>query len=170
MMTRKIVTYPNPILRQKAKPVKSVDAEIKALVADMVEIMYANDGVGLAAPQVGVGLRVIVVDVGKEDGPGLMKLINPEILSREGEIEWEEGCLSVPDFRVKIMRAAKISVSYLDEDGDKKSIICEGLPAIAVQHEVDHLDGNLIIDYTSRLKREVYTRKAEKRKKESMSF
>jgi peptide deformylase len=141
-----------------------VDDYTRALLGDMVETMYAHDGVGLAAPQIGESLRAIIVDASGADpeGPGLLKMVNPEIVSQEGEIEFEEGCLSVPDLRVTMKRSAKIRARYLDENGKEQEIDAEGLLAVAIQHEIDHLDGRLIIDNVSRLKRDMYTRKRKK--------
>lgn len=172
-MIRKVITYPNPILRRKSAPVAAVDDGIRALLDDMVETMYAGDGVGLAAPQVEVSLRVITIDIsaGNEGkGPGLLRLINPEITSREGEIEWDEGCLSVPDFRMVMKRSLKILVRYMDENGAPKELSAEGLLAVAIQHEIDHLDGNLIIDMASRLKRDMYERKVKKMREHETEF
>ena len=163
-MIRKIITYPNPLLSKRSDAVEVVNDYIRALLGDMVETMYAHDGVGLAAPQVAENVRAIVIDANTTDpnGPGLMKMVNPEIVSREGEVEFEEGCLSVPDMRVKMKRSAKIKASYIDENGLEKGIEAEGLLSIAIQHEIDHLDGNLIIDNVSRLKRDMYVRKRKK--------
>ncbi|MBT3181259.1 MAG: peptide deformylase [Deltaproteobacteria bacterium] len=172
-MIRKVITYPDPILKKTAKAVDVVDTEIAKLIEDMVETMYADGGVGLAAPQVAVSLRVLVIDVDPDFegvGIGLLKMVNPKIMSRDGDIEWEEGCLSVPDFRIKIKRSRKIVVQYLDENGAENSIALDGLPAVAVQHEMDHLDGKLIIDCASRIKQDLYLRKVRKKKKEEMSF
>lgn len=163
-MIRKIITYPNPLLAKRSDEVETVDDYIRALLGDMVETMYAHDGVGLAAPQIGVGVRAIVIDASGADpeGPGLIKMVNPEITSREGEIEFEEGCLSVPELRVMMKRSAKVRARYLDENGEQQEIEAEGLLAVAIQHEIDHLDGRLIIDNVSRLKRDIYTRKRKK--------
>jgi peptide deformylase len=163
-MIRKIITCPHPTLKLIAKPIEKVDPEIKRLLDDMAETMYAGDGVGLAAPQVDVSLRAIVIDVG-EGGPGLLKMVNPNIVEKEGEFEWEEGCLSVPEFRIKVKRSEKVKVEYLNESGEKKLRSCEKLLSVAVQHEIDHLDGKLIIDCASRLKQDLYFRKVEKMKK-----
>ena len=135
--------------------------------------MYADGGVGLAAPQVAISLRILVMDVDPDiegDGVGLLKMVNPKITSRDGEIEFEEGCLSVPDFRIKVERSRKIVVEFLDENGQENTLALEGLPAIAVQHEMDHLDGKLIIDRASRIKQDLYLRKIRKKKKEEISF
>ncbi len=163
-MIRKIITYPNPILANQSKEIEAVDDEIRALLADMVETMYAHDGVGLAAPQVAVNIRAIVIDTSGSDptGVGLLKMVNPEIVTREGEMEFEEGCLSVPDMRVKMKRSARVTARFLDENGEERTIEAEGLLAVAIQHEIDHLDGALIIDNVSRLKRDIYLRKRRK--------
>lgn len=165
-MIRPLVTIPNPILRKVAKPIPKVDDEVRALLEDMAETMYAEDGVGLAAPQIGVSLRAAVIDIGdaEKGGLGLLKIVNPEIVSREGEIEWEEGCLSVPDFRMKMKRSAKLKVRYLDENGKQKEIEADGLLAVAFQQEIDHLDGKLILDSASRIKQELYLKKLKKNK------
>lgn len=172
-MIRKIIIYPDPILEQVAKPVDEMDDGIRTLLSDMVETMYAGEGVGLAAPQVAIGLRIIVIDVDSDldgDGAGLLKLINPEIVEGDGEIEWEEGCLSVPDFRIKMKRHNHLKVKYLDENGAEQILECEGLLSVAVQHEIDHLDGKLIIDDASRLKKDMYERKLKRKHKEEISF
>lgn len=163
-MRRDVFKYPAPILRKVASPVEKVDDDIRSLLNDMAETMYAEDGVGIAAPQVGVSLRVAVIDTGgaEEGNPGLIKMVNPEIVSREGEIDWEEGCLSVPDFRVKMKRSESLVVRYLDENGNEKELAANGLLAVAVQQEIDHLDGKLILDAAGRIKRDIYTRKLKK--------
>lgn len=163
-MIRKVITYPNPFLLKRAQEVNVVDDGVRALLADMAETMYSHDGVGLAAPQIAEGVRVTVIDVNISDpeGPGLLKMVNPEVLSGEGEIEYEEGCLSVPDLRVKIKRYAKVKARYLDENGVAREIEAEGLLAVAIQHEIDHLDGHLIIEHVSRIKRDLYLRKRKK--------
>lgn len=164
-MRRKLVTYPNPILHQPAKSVERVDDAVRRLLAEMVETMYAEDGVGLAAPQVGEGVRLAVIDLSgstDEPHPGLLQMVNPEILAREGEVEWEEGCLSVPGFRLKMKRARKVKVRFLDEKGVQREFEAEGLLAIAIQQELDHLDGRLILDCASHLKQDLYLRKRRK--------
>jgi peptide deformylase len=171
-MIRKIITWPHPTLLKMAAPVEVVDDGIRMLLSDMVETMYVADGVGLAAPQVGESVRVIVLDVGNAtDGrdKGLLKMVNPEILSCDGEITWEEGCLSVPDLRVNMKRSRSITARYLDENGAPHEIAAEGLLAVAIQHEIDHLDGKLIIDAVSRLKRELYLKKRKKLEAEEAS-
>lgn len=166
-MIRPLVTIPDPILRKVAKPIPRVDDEVRALLEDMAETMYAEDGVGLAAPQIGVSLRAAVIDIGSagENSPGLLKIVNPEIISRDGEIEWDEGCLSVPEFRMKMKRSARLKVRYLDENGKQREIDAEGLLAVAFQQEIDHLDGKLILDSASRLKQELYLKKLKKSEK-----
>jgi peptide deformylase len=173
MTVLKLVTYPSPSLNVPAKPVDKITSDINKLLDDMFETMYAANGIGLAAPQVGVSLRIAVLDVGQAEGdvtPGFInsgkfELINPVITKREGEIEWEEGCLSVPDFWMVMKRSKKITISYLNREGDKKTLNAEGLLAIAIQQELDHLDGKLIIDSASRLKRGMYDDKIRKESK-----
>ncbi|MBI4619252.1 MAG: peptide deformylase [Desulfobacterales bacterium] len=162
MSILKILTYPDPVLKKKAKPVEIIDERIKKLAEDMIETMYAAPGVGLAAPQVGESLRVITVDVTRKE-EGLIVLINPEIISSEGECTEEEGCLSVPDFKEIVQRKEKVLVKGLDLEGRKIQIPAEGLLAIAFQHEIDHLDGILIIDRVSRLKRDIFKKKLTKK-------
>ena len=168
-MRRPIVKFPDPILHEVAKPVEEVTDEIRLILDDLVATMYAEDGVGIAAPQIGVSLRLVAIDVsGAVEGEqhGLIKLVNPEITKREGEIEYEEGCLSVPDFRRKMKRSAKLTVRFLDERGKGREIEAEGLLAIAVQQELDHLNGILIIDGASRLKQDLYLKKRKKLEQE----
>ena len=164
-MRRPIVQFPDPILHKVADPVEKVDDEIRGILQDMVETMYAEDGVGIAAPQIGVSLRLVAVDVSgaiEGDHPGLLRMVNPEIVAREGEIEYEEGCLSVPEFRRKMTRAARLTVRYLDENGATQELDADGLLAIAIQQELDHIDGILIIDGASRLKQDLYLKKRKK--------
>jgi peptide deformylase len=163
MPLREIVKYPDPILKQICQPVTAVTRETVHLIQDMVDTMYAAPGVGLAASQVGVLRRVIVVDVDHENpGKNLLKLINPEICRAEDEIIWEEGCLSVVDFTAEIKRAARVEVVGYDERESELKLTAEGLLAVALQHEIDHLDGKLFIDRISRLKRDLYTRRLKK--------
>ena len=153
----------DPGLREKARPVETFDRSLKRLARDMVETMYAAPGVGLAAPQVGVPRRVIVLDI-DHDNPGktVYKLINPVVTHAEGEVVWEEGCLSVVDFTAEVRRSAKVEVVAFNENQKEVKIEAEGLLAVALQHEIDHLDGKLFIDRISRLKRELYTRRRKK--------
>jgi len=168
-MKRPIVEFPDPSLHRVADPVEEINEEIRTILKDMVETMYAEDGVGLAAPQIGVSLRLAVIDVSgstENDGPGLIKMVNPKITARDGEVDYEEGCLSVPGFRKKMKRARKLTVEYLDENGNRQSIEAEGLLAIAVQQEIDHLDGILIIDGASRIKQDLYLKRKNKAERE----
>lgn len=163
MAILEIKKYPEKILGIKAEPVKKIDSNILRLIDDMVETMYAAPGVGLAAPQVGVSLRVMVVDVStKEKGSGLIVLINPEIISIEGESEEEEGCLSVPDYRSQIKRDEMIIVRGLNREGREIEIEGKGLLSRALQHEIDHLNGTLIIDRVSPIKREMFKKRFRK--------
>ena len=146
-----ILRYPDPRLYKKAAPVDVVDAGIRKLAADMAETMYAAPGVGLAATQVDVHKRVVVIDV-SEDKNALQVFINPEILSREGECEAEEGCLSVPGIYDLVTRAAKVRVRALGLDGEPFELEAEDLLAVCVQHEIDHLEGKVFVEYLSRLK------------------
>lgn len=165
MALLKILTYPNPLLKTVCKPVERVTKEIQKLLDDMTETMYAAPGVGLAAPQVGVLQRVIVLDCQwrEEDAERkLYQLVNPVITHREGRIVWEEGCLSVPEFLQKMKRSQKIIMQALDRNGMPITIEAEELLAVCLQHEIDHLDGKLIIDKSSRLKRNLYLEKMQK--------
>lgn len=159
-----ILEYPDPRLRMRAKPVTKVSPEIEALVANMLETMYAAPGIGLAATQVDVQLRVIVVDV-SEAGNNPYCLINPEILTAEGKINSEEGCLSVPEVYEFVDRAERIRVRALDRSGEMREIEAEGMLAVCIQHEMDHLEGKLFVDYLSQLKRQRLKKRFEKRAK-----
>ncbi|GIW47853.1 MAG: peptide deformylase [Deltaproteobacteria bacterium] len=164
MAVLKILTYPDPRLRKKSVPVEKIDKRIEKLLDDMAETMYDAPGIGLAAPQVGVNLRVIVVDISprEENSPGLIELVNPEIVLAEGEQIGEEGCLSIPGFVSEVRRKARVVVRGLDRKGKPVEIEGTGLLARAFQHEIDHLDGILFIDRLSRLKRELFKKKLEK--------
>lgn len=163
MAIREIVKYPDPTLKQLCLPVRAITDEAVRLIQDMVETMYGAPGVGLAAPQVGVLQRIIVLDIDYENpGKNLLKLVNPEIRRAEGEVVWEEGCLSVVDFTAEVKRAARVEVVAIDEKEKELKIEAEGLLSVALQHEIDHLDGKLFIDRISRLKRDLYTRKLKK--------
>jgi peptide deformylase len=159
-----ILEYPDPRLRIRADPVTKVDDEIRALVASLFETMYAAPGIGLAATQVNVHKRVLVCDVSGE-GKEPYCLINPEIVSAEGNTSAEEGCLSVPEFYDYVDRAAKIKVRALDREGKPFELEAEGLLAVCIQHEMDHLEGKLFVDYLSELKRERLKKKASKKAK-----
>ena len=159
-----IITLPDPLLRKVSRPVERVDDELRKLADDMLETMYAAPGVGLAAVQVGKLLRLIVLDTAKEgEAPQPMVLINPKILALGDEKrQHEEGCLSIPDVRIDIERPSSLRVAYIDREGKSRELAAEGLPATAIQHEIDHLNGRLIIDYLSRLKRDIIVRKFKK--------
>ena len=146
-----ILRYPDPRLHTKARPVTVVDAGIRKLVADMAETMYAAPGIGLAATQVDVHQRVLVLDV-SEDKSQLKAFINPEILSREGECMGEEGCLSVPGIYETVTRSECVKVRALDTEGKTFELEADGLLAVCLQHEIDHLDGKVFVEYLSRLK------------------
>jgi len=163
---REIVIYPDPFLRKKAREVKSIDDRVARLAAEMAETMYAAPGIGLAAPQVGVSERVILVDVTGPERKELITLVNPVIVEKEGTQIFEDGCLSVPEVREKVERAAQVLVRGYDLDEREREIEAEGLLAIALQHEIDHLNGVLFIDYLSRLKRDMIERKLRKWKRE----
>ncbi len=146
-----ILRYPDPRLHTVAAPVTEVDDKIRKLVADMAETMYEAPGIGLAATQVDVHRRIVVIDV-PEDKSGLMALINPEILERSGEQVCEEGCLSVPGIYEKVSRAERVKVRALNENGESFEFEADGLLAVCVQHEIDHLDGKVFVEYLSQLK------------------
>jgi len=164
-----IYTAPDPLLKTISTPVEKVDEEIRKLVADMFETMYAAPGIGLAAIQVGVPKRLLVMDVvgkGKEEPPQPLALINPEITwVSDDDVTYEEGCLSVPEHYADVVRPAEVEVSYLDLDGQPQQLRADGLLAICVQHEIDHLDGILFLDHLSALKRNMILRKLLKQKK-----
>ncbi len=167
MALRQILEYPNPLLKKRATPVATIGGDVVTLVEDMAETMYAAPGVGLAATQVGVGQRVVVLDVrNADDPPGkrLLKLINPEIAEREGEVMWEEGCLSVPGLTAPVKRARRVLVRAWTTEEREIQVEAEELLAVALQHEIDHLDGRLFLDRLSRLKRDLY--RARRRKLE----
>jgi len=144
MAVLQLSVYPDPVLRQKAKRVKKIDRSISKLIDDMVETMYATGGVGLAAPQVGVSLRVAVIEI---PGDETIVLVNPEVVKRSGEAEVTEGCLSVPGYRGDIKRSEKVTVKALDRSGKEFRIKGDGLLAEALEHEIDHLNGTLYIDH-----------------------
>lgn len=167
MATLEILKYPDPNLKKKSFPVQIMDQEVRQLVADMAETMYAAPGVGLAAPQVGRHLRIVVIDINPPTLPkNLLVLINPEIIAGEGEIFWEEGCLSVPEFSEEVPRKKKVTVRYQNLDGEINEITGEDLLAVVLQHEIDHLDGLLFIDRLSKLKRDLYRHKIQKERRE----
>jgi peptide deformylase len=168
MALRPVLKFPDPRLRETAKPVTEVTDEVRDLAADMCEVMYDEPGIGLAAPQVGESIRLVVVDTewteeGAERNP--LILLNPELSEPEGSVTWTEGCLSVPDFEAEVERAAEITLTASDLDGNPIEIRAEGLQAVCFQHEIDHLDGTLFIDHISRLKRTRYIAKRKKQLK-----
>jgi peptide deformylase len=165
MAIRKVTTYPADVLRRKAKTVTEIDGNIQRLIDDMAETMYNAPGVGLAANQIGELRRVIVVDTAQEEEESkreLIALINPEILEAEGKHAIEEGCLSVLYFREEIPRSEKVLVKALDRHGNPIELSAEGIQAIVLQHEIDHLNGVLIIDHVSSLKRSLYKQRLKK--------
>ncbi len=167
MAIRTILHYPDPRLRDKALPVESVTDEIRTLIEDMAETMYAAPGVGLAAPQIGVSHRVFVIDIANEDEPSnLLAFVNPEIINREGEQVWTEGCLSFPEVSEEVKRADAVTVRALDPKGEPFELAADGLLAVAIQHENDHLDGVLMIDHLGMLKRKLVHREMLKRQKD----
>ena len=167
MALKKILTEPNKILRQKSLPVEKVDGELQKLIDDMLETMYAAPGIGLAAIQVGVPKRIIVLDVASKDEPkNPMCFINPEIIEKsETNSTYEEGCLSVPGQFAEIDRPSKCYLKYLDYYGQQKELKAEGMLATCIQHEMDHLEGVLFIDYLSKLKKTMIIKKLSKQKK-----
>jgi peptide deformylase len=165
MALRTILEYPDPRLRTRAQPVTQFDAELEQLVDDMFETMYAAPGIGLAATQVDVHKRVIVIDVSKDHDQPLV-FINPEILSRSGEEVTEEGCLSVPDNFAEVKRSSNVRVRARDRKGEVFERDYDDVLAVCIQHEMDHLEGKLFVDYLSDLKRERIRKKLEKERKE----
>lgn len=158
-----ILQFPHPTLRRRAERVGPIDEKIHHLVQDMTQTMYKAPGIGLAAPQVGVGKRLILVDLSAGEQPGqLITLINPEIVCKEGEIRMEEGCLSVPDLRETVTRCQRVVVKGLDLDGRSVEVEGEDLLAVALQHEIDHLEGVLFLDHLSQLKRSRYVAKVKR--------
>jgi peptide deformylase len=159
-MIRTILTYPDPELKKKSAPVTVINDKTRELVRDMVETMYDAPGIGLAAPQIGVHQRILVIDIaGKDEDPELIVAINPVIVHADGESYEEEGCLSVPKYAANVRRHIRVVVKALNLDGEEQTWNAEELLAIAFQHEIDHLDGVLFIDHISPLKREMFRRK-----------
>jgi peptide deformylase len=167
MAIREILHFPDPRLRNRAEPVAHVDDGIRRLVDDMLETMYAAPGIGLAAIQVNVPKRIVTTDI-SEHGDEPLCLINPEILELAGSVETEEGCLSVPGIYELVERADWIRARALDRDGEAFEFEAEGLLAVCVQHEIDHLDGKLFVDYLSQLKRQRIRKKAQKQHRQAM--
>jgi peptide deformylase len=167
-MVRTILHYPDKRLREKGKRIEAVTPEVRALIDDMAETMYAAPGVGLAAPQIGQALQLFIIDIAGDDEPSDLRVfINPEILETEGELTWQEGCLSFPGVTEDIDRAARVRVRAQDRDGAWFELEAEGLLAVAVQHEFDHLQGQLMIDHMGPLKKRLTHRKMVKRADEA---
>jgi len=165
MAVLEILKYPHPLLKKRSQEIEKIDENIRQLIQDMTETMYDANGVGLAACQVGVGKRIIVLDVSPMDPEqDLFALINPEIVAEEEEIDHEEGCLSVPDCQEIIKRKQKVRIRGMSSEGKEVELEAQGILAIALQHEVDHLNGVLILDRMSGLKREIYRNKLRKKK------
>jgi len=165
MALRTILEFPDPRLRTRARPVTAFDAALGTLIDDLLETMYAAPGIGLAATQVDVHQRVLVLDVSADRSQPLA-LVNPEIIAREGEEQTEEGCLSVPGIFDEVKRAARIRVRYQDRTGATTERDCDDILAVCIQHEMDHLEGKLFVDYLSDLKRERIRKKLDKERKE----
>lgn len=170
MAVRPILIAPDPILKRKANPVSNVDDEVRRLLDDMLETMYQAPGIGLAAPQVGLSRRVLVMDVAPEgEAPQPFKMINPEIVwSSEETSTYEEGCLSIPDYYAEVTRPAEAKARYVDETGEMRELHATGLLATCLQHEIDHLNGVLFIDRISSLKRDMILRKLKKTQKSKL--
>jgi peptide deformylase len=164
MALRDIVTIPDPLLRQVSKPIEAVGQEVKKIAADLLETMYEAPGIGLAAVQVGVPKRLLVIDTARDNEPrSPLVLINPEILWSSSEVQdYEEGCLSIPDFYEMVARPKSVRVRYIDRSGEARERMCENILATVVQHEIDHLNGVLFIDYISKLKRDRVIKKFTK--------
>ncbi len=164
MSLRTIFTFPNPVLRKKATIISTFDDSLQTLATDMIETMYDAPGVGLAAPQIGESIQMIVVNASQdEDGKESMVMVNPEITEKEGHQVDEEGCLSVLDLTASVKRSKKITVCYQDITGEKQEISVEDRFAVVLQHEIDHLHGILFIDHLSTLKRTLYKKKIKKK-------
>jgi peptide deformylase len=167
-MVRPILTFPDPELKKRSLPVTVITDKTRELVQDMAQTMYAAPGVGLAAPQIGVHQRIIVIDVStKEEHPELIVAINPEIVHGEGESYEEEGCLSIPKYSANVRRHAKVVVKCLNLDGEEITYRAEDLLAIAFQHEIDHLDGVLFVDHLSPLKRGIFRKRYQRTQEEA---
>ena len=168
MTIKTIITEPNEILRQVSKPVPTVSNEERKLMDDMLETMYAASGIGLAAIQIGIPKRIIVMDISKDGKKNPMYFVNPKIKNKDKEkTTYEEGCLSVPDYFAEVDRPKYCKVEYLDYNGENKILAADGLLATCIQHEMDHLEGILFIDYLSKLKKTMIVKKLSKRKNPS---
>ncbi|MDD1497138.1 UNVERIFIED_ORG: peptide deformylase [Agrobacterium larrymoorei] len=164
MTIKPLIILPDPLLRQQSKPVETVDSEIQRLADDMLETMYDAPGIGLAAIQIGVARRMLVIDLSRDDEENKPQVfINPEILKVSDDVStYEEGCLSIPDYYAEVERPASLTVGYVDRDGKQQTIEADGLLATCLQHEIDHLNGVLFIDHISRLKRDMVIKKFTK--------
>jgi peptide deformylase len=166
MAVWEILRYPHPLLKRRSEKVERIDEETRRMIEDMMETMYHANGIGLAACQIGIPRRIIVLDVSPIDPEhNLFVMINPEVISEEGEIDHEEGCLSVPDCFEKVKRREKICVRGLSPEGKEIEVVGEGILGFALQHEIDHINGIVILDRMSRLKREIYRNKVKKEKR-----
>lgn len=169
-MVREILIWPDPLLKKKSSRVAKVDDSVRALVKDMFETMYAADGVGLAAPQVGVLKNIIVLDTTpRQPESRPIAMINPEIIAMEGKTTYTEGCLSIPGEAEDVERAAKVTARYLDPEGNEQTLEADGLLSIAIQHECDHLTGTLMVDHISSLKRELIRKRMQRLKADKAS-
>ena len=167
MLKKKILIEPDPILRKKCEPLENVDDDVRKLMNDMLETMYKAPGIGLAAIQVGILKRIVVIDVSKEEKKSPLFLVNPEIIYKsKNTAVYEEGCLSLPGQFAEIERPAECHIEYIDYDGKEKKLETKGLLATCIQHEIDHLNGILFIDYLSKLKKDMIIRKLVKHKKD----
>ncbi|WP_113266319.1 peptide deformylase [Agrobacterium cavarae] len=164
MTIKPLIILPDPLLRQQSKPVETVDSEIQRLADDMLETMYDAPGIGLAAIQIGVPRRMLVIDLSRDDEENKPQVfINPEILKVSDDVStYEEGCLSIPDYYAEVERPASLTVQYVDRDGKQQTVEADGLLATCLQHEIDHLNGVLFIDHISRLKRDMVIKKFTK--------
>ena len=171
MALMEVKTYPDPVLRKETEPIETFDEDLEKLVQDMAETMYANDGVGLAAPQVGLSKKLVILDVGESEDRGrqLLVLANPKVVEGDGKITWEEGCLSLPGMQVKVQRKAQVMVKAQNIHGEDMEVKGEELLAVALQHEIDHLKGKLIIDYASPLKKRMLLKDYKKQTAEEQS-
>lgn len=166
MPVLEIRKYPDPILQKKAREVANIDGRVAGLINSMVDTMYAANGLGLAAPQVGAGQRILVMDTDPENrGKDLLKIINPAIVEAAGEITWEEGCLSLVNFTVEMTRAQRILLRGWTLDQKEIEMEAEDLAAVCIQHEMDHLEGTLLVDHISRLKRDLYRKRLKRNDK-----
>jgi peptide deformylase len=166
-MVRDILLWPDPILKKRALPVDAVDVSVQTLIRDLFDTMYAAPGVGLAAPQVGALLSVVVLDTrARQPESRPLAMVNPRILERVGTTVYKEGCLSIPGEAEEVERSERVTVAYLDEHGEPQTLLCEGLLAIAVQHETDHLQGTVYLDHLSPLTRVLIRKRMRRRKRE----